>query len=267
MASEPVKVLTIAGSDSGGAAGLQADLKTWTALGVYGMSVITAVTAQNSIQVDAVQFLSPDFVSAQLESVLSDYGAHAAKSGFIGSAELISVISQKLRTFKPSFLVVDPVLVNQHGIAMFSHQVTSAYRNQLLPLANLITPNWREASLLTDLPLEHIQQQGLITAIERLHAMGTANVLITGTCHDELMIDYYSDGSQLYQLPTPKIKTHNRHGSGDTLSAAICAFLAQGRPMLEAITQAQRFTANALRTAAPWQLGQGHGPLSHFSCD
>ena len=267
MASEPVKVLTIAGSDSGGAAGLQADLKTWTTLGVYGMSVITVVTAQNSIQVDEVQFLSSDFVSAQLDSVLSDYGAHAAKTGFIGSSRLISVISRKLQTFKPPILVVDPVLVNQFGIAMFSHEVTDAYRNQLLPLANLITPNWREAALLADLPLEHIKQHGVATAVERLHAMGTANVLITGTSDSEHMIDYYSDGSQLLQLATPKIKTTNRHGSGDTLSAAICAFLAQGRPMLEAIAEAQRFTANALRTAASWRLGKGHGPLSHFPRD
>jgi hydroxymethylpyrimidine/phosphomethylpyrimidine kinase len=267
MASEPVKVLTIAGSDSGGAAGLQADLKTWTALGAYGMSVITAVTAQNSIQVDEVQFLSPDFVSAQLESVLSDYGAHAVKTGFIGSAELINVISQKLQTFKPSFLVVDPVLVNQYGTAMFSRQVTDAYRKHMLPLANLITPNWHEAALLSDLPLKHIQQHGLTTAVARLHALGTINVLITGASDNEQMIDYYSDGSQLFQLPTPKIETNNRHGSGDTLSAAICAFLAQGRPMLEAITQAQHFTANALRAATPWRLGQGHGPLSHFSRD
>ena len=265
MSSEPVKVLTIAGSDSGGAAGLQADLKTWTVLGVYGMSVITAVTAQNSVRVSNIQYLSSDLVSAQVKSVLSDYGAQAVKTGFIGRVELIEVISEGLHTYKPIHLIVDPVLVNHQGQAMFNHDVVQAYCNRLLPLANLITPNWLEATLLSGLSAADLQQpDGLRTAVARLHDFGPTHVLITGMSDADQMIDYWSDGTQLVQLPTPHIETKNRHGSGDTLSAAVCAFLAKGKSMPSAIAGAQEFTAAALRAAASWQLGHGHGPLSHF---
>ena len=266
MSSEPVKLLTIAGSDSGGAAGLQADLKTWTALGVYGMSVVTAVTAQNSVQVAGIQYLSVEFVLAQLEAVLSDYGAQAVKTGFIGRAELITSISHNLDNYEPSHLVVDPVLVDHLGQPMFSQEVVHAYRSQLLPQANLITPNRHEAALLAGLPEEEITNfKGLRKAVDKLHLLGAPNVLITGNSEGNQMVDYWSDGKQFHHLSVPKIETENRHGSGDTLSAAICAFLAKGDPMGDAIGKAQQFTTMALRSAASWQLGHGHGPLSHFT--
>ncbi len=264
--TQPTKVLTIGGSDSGGAAGIQADLKTWTALGIYGMSVITAVTAQNSVEVTAVHYPPPDLVTAQIDAVLSDYGAHAVKTGFIGKVELIEVINYGLRKYQPSHIVIDPVLVNHQRRPMFPSSVSEAYCTHLLPLASLITPNWAEASLLAQLPPSASpSQKNIDAAISRLHAFGAQNVLLTGIRQKSTIIDYYSDGSQQQQLPTPWIETENRHGSGDTLSAAICAFLAQQIPMLEAIIKAQRFTARSLEAAKHWQLGNGHGPLAHFS--
>lgn len=266
MSSEPLKLLTIAGSDSGGAAGLQADLKTWTALGVYGMSVVTAVTAQNSVKVAGIQYLSGDFVTAQLESVLSDYGAHAVKTGFLGQAGIISAVARSLQQYKPIHLVVDPVLVNHRGQPMFATNVVQSYRRELLPVANLITPNRQEAAILADLPERALHKvAGLQKAAEKLHLLGVPHVLITGSRENDKMVDYWSDGTDFHRLTVPWLETENRHGSGDTLSAAICAFLARGDAVGEAIIQAQQFTARALKAAAAWRLGHGHGPLSHLT--
>ena len=266
MSGEPVKVLTIAGSDSGGAAGLQADLKTWTALGAYGMSVVTAVTAQNSVKVAGVQYLSVEFIMAQLEAVLTDYGAQAVKTGFMGQAGMIAAVSRRLKQFGPFHLVVDPVLVNHLGQPMFAEEVVQSYRRELLPSANLITPNRHEAALLAGLPEETLQRvAGLRKAAEKLHLLGTPHVLITCNREDDQMVDYWSDGKQFHRLPVPWIETENQHGSGDTLSAAICAFLARGDAVGEAIIQAQQFTARALNSATTWRLGHGHGPLSHLT--
>lgn len=265
MSGEPAKLLTIGGSDSGGAAGIQADLKTWTALGVYGMSTITAVTAQNSVQVSAVHYLPAALVTAQIDAVLSDYGAQAAKTGFIGEAGLIKAIARSLDGFDLPYLIVDPVLVNHLGQPMFGQSVVQAYRSRLLPQANLLTPNWREAALLADLAAgEAGDMKRVRQIIDRLHLLGARELLITGIAEAEEIVDYWSDGTSLHRLAMPRIKTKNRHGSGDTLSAAICAFLARGEGMEEAIIKAQAFTANALRAGAQWKLGQGHGPLSHI---
>ncbi len=265
MVAEPAKLLTIAGSDSGGAAGLQADLKTWTALGVYGMSVITAVTAQNSVEVRSIQYMTAAFVLAQLEAVLQDYGAQAIKTGFIGKSDLIMTISQVLRRFKGFHLVVDPVLVNHRGAFMFNEEVVAAYRRFLLPQADLITPNWREATLLTGVPPDNGPKTiELEKIVAELHTLGVKQILITGQYRDKQVVDYWSDGDQLRAFSSPMIATANNHGSGDTLSAAISAFLAQGESMGQAIIKARKYTARALQKAIPWQLGKGHGPLAHF---
>jgi hydroxymethylpyrimidine/phosphomethylpyrimidine kinase len=266
MSDEPAKVLTVAGSDSGGAAGLQADLKTWTALGVYGMSVVTAVTAQNSVQVDEVHYLPPNLVSAQLKAVLSDYGASAIKTGFIGRAELVKIIAQGLKEFAPFHLVIDPVLVNHKGQPMFGQDVVRAYRDYLLPQADLITPNWDEAQLLAGLPREKMHSlSALKRAAAAVHTLGSKNVLISGIRSGDEIVDYWSDGNKLHALTGPIIETENVHGSGDTLSATICAFLASGDSMGDAIKKARQFTVKALQRAANWRLGKGHGPLSHFT--
>jgi hydroxymethylpyrimidine/phosphomethylpyrimidine kinase len=265
MIKEPAKVLTIAGSDSGGAAGLQADLKTWTALGVYGMSVVTVVTAQNSRQVSGIHYMPAEFVSAQLEAVLSDYGAQAIKTGFMGQIGLITTVASGLQVYEPTHLVVDPVLVNHLGQPMFAAEVVDAYRSNLLSLAYLITPNLHEAALLSGLPVDKIRRNsGLREAVEKLHALGSPNVLITGSREDDQVVDYWSDGTRIHRLSASRIETKNLHGSGDTLSAAICAFLARGDALAEAIIKARQFTAKAILASVSWRLGKGHGPLSHL---
>ena len=258
--NEPVKVLTIGGSDSGGAAGLQADLKTWVALGVYGMSVVTVVTAQNSMAVTAVHPLPADFVAAQLDAVLSDYGADGVKTGFIGSVDLIQSVATKLRQYQLNNIVIDPVLVNHKGQAMFSAEVMQAYIDHLLPLADLLTPNRREAELLTGLPVNNVAE--MVTAVTHLLSLGPQNIFLKGGRVGDEMIDIFFDGRSPIQLRSPHIDTQNTHGSGDTLSAAVCAFLAKGMDMGTAVHQAHQFTQQAIQRAAHWQLGHGHGPVA-----
>ena len=263
---QPLPLLTIAGSDSGGAAGLQADLKTWAALGVYGMSAVTAVTAQNSVLVQQAHFLPPEMVAAQIDAVLSDYGAAAIKTGFIGRVELIEVIAERLGYWaggggggrgglptRPT-IVVDPVLVNHRGEAMFAPEVAAAYRALLCPLADLVTPNVAEARLLG----VSFDGQGSRGAGEQ---GGARRILLKGVRRGGEMVDVYWDGERSIELPQPRIETSNTHGSGDTLSAAICAAVAQGHDWPEAIRRAQAFTHAAIGRGATWRLGAGHGPV------
>jgi hydroxymethylpyrimidine/phosphomethylpyrimidine kinase len=267
----PPIVLTIAGTDSGGAAGLAADWRTFAALGVYGLCAITAVTAQNSERVTAVQFMPPDFVAAQMAVVLADYGAtatatgsgQAVKTGFIGREETIEAIAAQLSLYQPRWLVVDPVLVNQHAQPMFSPDVVEAYRAYLLPLANLITPNWHEAALLTHsaLPNEANKLPWLAETARALHALGPRHVLIKGLPLGAEVVDLLFDGEQEYIRRVPRLETANTHGSGDTLSAAVAAYLAKGVPMDSAVAHAQQFTQQAIQRGADWQMGTGHGPV------
>ena len=263
LAEEPAKVLTIAGSDSGGAAGLQADLKTFTRLGAYGMSVVTAVTAQNSVRVEAVHPLPADFVMAQLNAVLSDYGAAAVKTGFIGRAGLVEALARQLAHFAPRYLVVDPVLVDHQGHSMFPPAVTHAYAEHLLPLADLVTPNLEEAALLAGEPIPGVPEMS--AAAQSIHALGPRWVLLKGGRDGSKIVDILTDGRHTWTLSTPFLDTENTHGSGDTLSAAVCALLAQGKSMLEAVISAHAFTAAAIKGAAGWQMGAGHGPINHWS--
>ncbi|MCI0397782.1 MAG: bifunctional hydroxymethylpyrimidine kinase/phosphomethylpyrimidine kinase [Chloroflexi bacterium] len=263
MANEPLKLLTIAGSDSGGAAGLQCDLKTFTALNAYGMSVVTAVTAQNSLAVAAVYYLPADFVAAQLLAVLSDYGAAAAKTGFIGRVDIVEAIAATLAAHPIRRLVVDPVLVNHRGEPMFTPAVVQAYQERLLPLATLVTPNRREAALLAGRPVEAVTTiREMAGAAQAIYACGPGAVLVKGGRDGEEMADVLYDGRTLATFRSPRVDTDNLHGSGDTLSAAVCVFLAQGLPLAEAVRHAHHFTAGAIRGGAAWRLGAGHGPIS-----
>ncbi len=262
MNNEPAKLLTIGGSDSGGAAGVQADLRCWAVLGGYGMSVLTAVTAQNSVEVTAVHPLPPEFVATQLDAVLSDYGTQAVKTGFVGRTGLIKIIADKLLAYDCGHIVIDPVLVNHRGQPMFDPAVTEAYRFHLLPLADMITPNKHEAALLLDIPLPvQVSLSWLEEIAIRLHALGPRHVLVKGGLDGTESADIFFNGSSLHQLRAARIDTTNTHGSGDTLSAAICAFLAQGVEMETAVRHAHQFTHKAIQRAIHWQLGQGHGPI------
>ncbi len=262
--NEPIKLLTIGGSDSGGAAGIQADLKTWTALGGYGMSVLTAVTAQNSLGVQDVAWLKPQLVQAQLEAVLSDYGAAAVKTGFLGRAELVIAVSALLQKYKPAHIVIDPVLVNHRGQSMFPDLVRQLYLAYLLPIADLVTPNLVETAVLLQTAAIDSYSR-LRTAARRLHEIGAKHVLIKGFQDGSEMVDVLFDGRQFIDFRQPRIETQNSHGSGDTLSAAICAYLGQGMGMETAVAHAQQFTHHAIQQAVEWRLGGGHGPLAIFS--
>lgn len=267
--AQPVKVLTIGGSDSGGAAGVQADLKTFTALGAYGMSALTVVTAQNSVEVAALERLSPQLVAAQIDAVLRDYGAAAVKTGFIGSAALVETIARALRPVRAQQaapLVVDPVLVNHRGASMFGADVAQAYVTQLLPACTVVTPNRREAALLCGSTVENWPQ--VEGAARQLRDMGAANVLITGvprdTPHGAQFGDAFCGGPEVQFLAGEYIETPNTHGSGDTLSAALAVFLAQGLSPAAAVAQACAFTATAIRGAVHWRMGAGHGPVKNM---
>lgn len=275
ISDNPLPLLTIAGSDSGGAAGLQADLKTWAALGAYGMSAVAAVTAQNSERVAAVHYLSPDFVAAQIDVVLSDYGAAAVKTGFLGRADIIEAVARRLAHwrgasgsgFETRPYIIDPVLVNHRGGAMFGPEVAAAYRELLFPLADLITPNAAEARLLGVMDIEQGSKKGGYISsageISSLQSLGAARVLLKGLRRGDEIVDVYWNGREAHELPQPRIDTANTHGSGDTLSAAICAFVAMGHEWPEAIRRAQAYTHAAIRRGAGWAMGGGHGPLGH----
>lgn len=263
---QPVKVLTIAGSDSGGAAGLQADLKTFTALGVYGMSAVTVVTAQNSVQVAALEAMPAALVGAQIETVLQDYGAAGIKTGFLGRADLAATVAKALAPYRAEHqtpLVVDPVLVNHRGEPMFGQEVIDAYRRRLLPECTVVTPNRREAALLCGREVESWSQ--VTEAARELKALGADAVLITGAWRGGDYGDVFYDGREMTFLKLAYLETENTHGSGDTLSAAIASHLAQDAPPLEAARRAQSFTAACIRGSVDWRLGAGHGPLNHMT--
>lgn len=265
MVKQPPKVLTVAGSDSGGAAGLQADLKTFTVLGVYGMNAVTVVTAQNSVQVAALEAMPPALVHGQIKAVLQDYGAEAIKTGFLGSAELVEAVADTLAPYRAEYrtpLVVDPVLVNHRGKPMFGQQVTDAYRHLLLPGCTVVTPNRREAALLCGREVETWSQ--LIDAARELRQLGVEAVLITNVWRDDQRGDLFYDGATTSFLKVVHVETGNTHGSGDTLSAAMAAYLAQGMAPPESVRRAQAFTARCIRDAVEWRMGAGHGPLNHI---
>ena len=264
---EPARILTIGGSDSGGAAGIQADLKTFTVMGVYGMSVLTAVTAQNSVEVAAVHLLPVPFVVQQLTAVLSDYGAAAIKIGFVGRVQLIEALAAALTPYRDReerpFLVVDPVLVNHRREPLFPPAVASAYVNRLFPLADLVTPNWAELALLANQPVTTWEEVG--AAAQKLLRLGARQVLVTGWVEGTEIRDLLATPGRLQWWQQPLQDTANTHGSGDTLSAAIAALLGQGVPLLKAIGTARRLTGRALEAAQSWRLGAGHGPLNHLA--
>lgn len=259
------RVLTIAGSDSGGGAGIQADLKTISANGCYGMSVITALTAQNTLGVSGIHAVPVDFVAAQMEAVLSDIGADAVKIGMLFSPELIQTVAAGLRKFKVSRIVLDPVMIAQSGDKLLQDEAIDALKTHLIPLAELITPNLPEASVL--LGREITDHSDVERAATDLLALGCANVLIKGghlEGGDSDDVLYCGDEKRLVRFPGQRIATGNNHGTGCTLSSAIAANIAKGSDMINAVGLAKEYITGAIRAGADYRLGHGHGPVHHF---
>jgi hydroxymethylpyrimidine/phosphomethylpyrimidine kinase len=255
--------LTIAGSDSGGGAGIQADLRTFAFHRIHGTSALTAITAQNTLGVQRVDVLSASAVAAQIEAVASDIGVTAAKTGMLANREIIMVVAEQVRLLKITPLVVDPVMVSRAGSRLIDEKAIGALRELLLPLATIVTPNRYEAQLLAGLEIQTIQDMS--EAARRIHRLGPKAVLIKGGAMPGPLkgTDVWFDGQHFETLSVPPIDTPNTHGTGCALSAAMVAHLALGRSPLEATQRAKDYVTSALRY--PLALGRGNGPFCHFS--
>ncbi len=255
-------VLTVAGSDSGGGAGIQADIKTVTLLGSYAASVITALTAQNTHGVRAIHGVPAPFVAEQLQTVLSDIPVDVVKTGMLFSAEIIAVLAEKLVSFGKRMLVLDPVMVAKGGSNLIDDAAVSSLLEKLLPSAYLVTPNVPEAEALTGLSIRDEDDMELVA--RELHHMGASNVLLKGGhMEGEEATDILFDGNKIHRYASSRYDTINTHGTGCTYASAVAAFLAQGEPLPFAVARAKQFVTEAIRLAVP--LGGGHGPVNHFA--
>jgi hydroxymethylpyrimidine/phosphomethylpyrimidine kinase len=263
----PPTALTIAGSDSGGGAGLQADLRTFFACGVHGMSAVTTVTVQNTVTVSDVIEIPPAFVAAQIATVATDIGVGAVKTGILANRGIIEAVAQACdeagvgRSHATPF-VVDPVAATRHGKQLLDDWALDALRDELFPRATIVTPNLDEVRLLTGVDVQSRGQ--LVDAAQAIHAFGSQWTLIKSghLTHDSECVDLLYDGSTFLELPGPRYQTTNTHGAGDTMAAAITASLAHGFPLTEAVQFGKRFVSHAVRDAYP--LGAGVGPVSPF---
>ncbi len=254
------RALTIAGSDSGGGAGIQADLKTFSAFRVFGMSVLTAVTAQNTVGVQGVLDLPPDFVARQLESVLSDVGVDAVKTGMLATAPIIAAVADGLRAHGEPVLVVDPVMIATSGDPLLAADARGALVKALFPLARLVTPNLDEAAALADMPV--VTEEDMERAARRIRAHGPHAVLVKGGHLSGAATDVLWDGATLTRFSAPRVDGAATHGTGCTLSAAITAGLARGVVLAEAVREAKAYVTAALREGfAP---GRGARVARHF---
>lgn len=269
MVSDPSRqyrrVLSIAGSDSGGGAGIQADLKTISALGCYAMTVITALTAQNTRGVTGIQAVPADFVNRQIDAVLSDIGADAVKIGMLFSAELIRVVADALRRHAATNVVLDPVMVAQSGDKLLQDDAVEALKRELFPLATVATPNLPEAAVMLGSQPEALTD--IESSASALAKLGSRSVLVkgghsAGSRSDDLL--YLAEQDRLVAFAGRRIETVNTHGTGCTLSSAIAARLACGADIESAVREAKAYIAGAIEAGASYRLGNGHGPVHHF---
>jgi hydroxymethylpyrimidine/phosphomethylpyrimidine kinase len=254
------KALTVAGSDSGGGAGIQADLKTFSAFRVFGMSVLTAVTAQNSVGVSGVHDLPPAFVARQLDAVLGDFGADAVKVGMLSTAAIVEAVAERLTAHRAGPIVLDPVMIAKSGDPLLQPEARAALVARMLPLAEVVTPNLHEASVLAELPVA--TEADMQEAARRIHARGPRHVLVKGGHLKDHATDLLWDGHTLTRFPGPRLDSNNTHGTGCTFSAAIAAGLAHRRPLVDAVREAKAYVTAAIREG--FQLGRGVGALRHF---
>lgn len=259
------RVLTIAGSDSGGGAGIQADLKTIGANGCYGMSVITALTAQNTVGVSGIHGVPVDFVRLQMEAVLADIGTDAVKIGMLFSPELIVTVADQLKKFHVTNIVLDPVMVATSGDKLLQDEAIDALKNHLIPMADIITPNLPEASVL--LGREITSTEMVNDAARELCRLGCTNVLIKGGHLEGEESDdclYLGNTKEMIILPAKRIETRNNHGTGCTLSSAIASGIAKGYDVVKAVRVAKEYITGAIGSGAAYSIGKGHGPVHHF---
>ena len=256
--------LTIAGSDSSGGAGIQADLKTFAALGVYGASVITALTAQNTAAVSAIHDVPAEFVSAQIDSVFSDLDVDAVKIGMVAHAATIDAIAAGLARWSPKYVVLDPVMVATSGDRLLPEEAVAALRTKLIPRASLITPNLPEVAALLDEPIAESEAEIKRQGRRLLQLRCPAVVIKGGHGKGAESIDYLITGSGTLALAAPRVATRNTHGTGCSLSSAIAAGLAKGEEMETALRNAKGWVSAAIAAADRLGVGRGHGPIHHF---
>ena len=262
---EYYKVLTIAGSDSGGGAGVQADLKTFAANGCYGMSVITALTAQNTQGVTGIHALPPSFAVEQMRAVFTDIGTDAIKIGMLYSAELIEAVAETLNEFRPRNIVLDPVMVAQSGDKLLQDEAIQAIREHLMPLADVVTPNLPEAEVLLGRKIDSFQD--VQRAARELSQIGGRSILVKGGHMAESKstdLLYLTEEDRFVRLEADRIDSRNNHGTGCTLSSAIAAHMAKGRDIQAAVEKAKTYIQNAIKAGASYEIGHGHGPVHHF---
>lgn len=255
------RVLTIAGSDSGGGAGIQADLKTFHAFGVHGMSVVTALTAQDTVGVHGIHEVPAAFVRHQLDVVLADIGADAVKTGMLANAEIIDTVADGVRAHRVGRLVVDPVSASKHGDALLREDAVDALTSRLLPLATVVTPNVGEVALLTGVKVE--TRADLRRAAEAMLGFGSRWVLVKGghLPGDEDAVDLLTDGDSWHEVASHRLDTRDTHGTGCTLASAVAAGLAAGADVVAAVAEAKRFVTGAI--AGGLRIGHGIGPVDH----
>jgi len=254
------KAMTIAGSDSGGGAGIQADLKTFSALGVYGSSTLTAITAQNTVGVTMVHEIPIDIIVAQIDAVLSDIGADAVKTGMLASSAIVETVAEEMERHQVSRLVVDPVMVAKSGDRLLREDAVEALRTRLIPLAAVVTPNIPEAEALTGLKIE--TDEDIRRAAEAIVRLGARAVVVKGGHLVGPATDLFYDGARFQEFSAPRIDTVNTHGTGCTFASAVAAGLAQGLEVVESVELAKDYVTEAIRRSFP--VGRGHGPLHHF---
>jgi hydroxymethylpyrimidine/phosphomethylpyrimidine kinase len=259
----PIAV-TIAGSDSGGGAGIQADLKTFSALRVYGASVVTALTAQNTVGVSAIHDVPPDFIAAQMDAVFSDLKVAAVKIGMLSQAPVLEIVARRLDHWRPANIVLDPVMVATSGDRLLTPAAIDVLKRVLIPRALIITPNLPEAAALLDLPLA-LTEAAMRAQGERLLALGARAVLIKGG-HGEgaESVDLLVEPTSCTRLAAVRIPTRNTHGTGCTLSSAIAAGLAKGVDLAAASREAKTYVSAAIAASQRLVVGSGHGPVHHF---
>jgi hydroxymethylpyrimidine/phosphomethylpyrimidine kinase len=258
------KVLTIAGSDSGGGAGIQADLKAFSARGVFGMSAITALTAQNTVGVQGVFEIDPEFVAMQIDSIMTDIGTDAIKVGMLSNSKIIRVVAEKVKQYHIKNLIVDPVMIAKSGDLLLKEDAIETLIKQLIPLAYLITPNIHEAKALSKIDIKSVKD--MKKASKDLHKMGCKNVLIKGGNLDfsDYAIDVLYDGRNFTEFKVKRISTKNTHGTGCTYASAIAAEIAKNISLTKAIQIAKSYLTTAIKLSDRLSVGKGYGPVDHF---